>query len=86
MGGIATLSSKGQVTIPKDIRDFLALEQMDKLVFTVVNKDMVLVKPVKKDFLDFGGSVKPKEKPENYSKVRKVTMKKIVESVVSRGK
>lgn len=86
MGGIATLSSKGQVTVPKDIRDFLALEQADKLIFTVINRDLIAVKPVKKSFLDFGGSVEPKEKPEDFGKIRSKVMRKIAESVVKRGK
>ena len=74
---VSTLSSKGQITIPKEIRDFLALEEMDKLIFTTINKNLLLVKPLKKDFLEFGGSIKPKHKPEDFRKVRELVMKKL---------
>jgi len=81
MGGVATLSSKGQVTIPREIRDFMLLEKMDKLIFTALGKDLLLVKPVKKDFLAFGGSVTPKRRPENFDKVREEVLKKIGQSI-----
>ncbi|MBM3282819.1 AbrB/MazE/SpoVT family DNA-binding domain-containing protein [Candidatus Gottesmanbacteria bacterium] len=78
---MATLSSKGQVTIPREIRDFMLLEKMDKLIFTALGKDLLLVKPVKKDFLAFGGSVTPKRRPENFDKVREEVLKKIGQSI-----
>lgn len=73
---VATLSSKGQITIPKKIRDLLALQQMDRLVFNTTAENWLLAKPLKKTFLDFGGSVKPKKKPEDFSKIRKYVLKK----------
>ena len=35
---ISTISSKGQVTIPKKIRDFLQLGTYDKIVFIPMEK------------------------------------------------
>lgn len=85
MGGIAVLSSKGQITIPKEIRDFLSLEQEDKLVFTAVSKNLLMVKPLNKNFLDFGGSVKARKIPQDFSQIRKQTMIKLAKSIVNKG-
>jgi antitoxin PrlF len=37
MGDITTLTSKGQVTIPKEIRDTLGLKPNDKIQFFIEN-------------------------------------------------
>jgi len=52
---IATLTSKGQVTLPVAVRRALALEQGDKLMFTVRGKSVVIEKTF--DFLGLAGSV-----------------------------
>lgn len=43
---IATLTTKGQITIPKDIRQRLLLQTGDKVDFTVTESGEVLLKPV----------------------------------------
>jgi AbrB family looped-hinge helix DNA binding protein len=40
---IGTVSSKGQITIPKKIREFLDVETSDKLVFTPLENGKVLI-------------------------------------------
>ncbi|MBK1706963.1 AbrB/MazE/SpoVT family DNA-binding domain-containing protein [Halochromatium glycolicum] len=42
----ATLTTKGQITIPKHIRDRLMLHAGDKLDFTLTETGDVLLKPV----------------------------------------
>ena len=42
----ATLTSKGQITIPKHIRERLMLQTGDKLDFTLTEAGDVLLKPV----------------------------------------
>lgn len=37
MGRVTTLTRKGQVTIPKEVRDALGLKPHDKIAFTVEN-------------------------------------------------
>ena len=54
------LTKKGQVTIPKQIRDFLEIEEGDKVLFEIRGKDVYLV-PIKKTIFDFRGKVKKKE-------------------------
>ena len=48
----ARLTKKGQVTIPKAIRDFLEIETGDKVLFEIRGKDVVLI-PIKKTIFDF---------------------------------
>lgn len=57
---LATVTSKGQVTIPKAIRDRLNLEAGQKLIFEAHGDSVQLSKPI--DLLDLAGTVKtPKE-------------------------
>ncbi len=42
----ATLTTKGQITIPKDIRERLLLQTGDKVDFTLTESGDVLLKPV----------------------------------------
>jgi AbrB family looped-hinge helix DNA binding protein len=53
---LATVTSKGQVTIPKEIRDLLRIRTHDKLDF-MLDGDRVLLVPVK-TLLDLRGAVK----------------------------
>lgn len=41
MSAEATLTSKGQLTIPKDVRDMLALKPGDTIAWTVVDNHLV---------------------------------------------
>lgn len=43
-----TLTSKGQITIPKIIRDFIGLHTGDKIEFVITEKNEVLLKPITK--------------------------------------
>ena len=84
---ITTITSKGQITIPKAIREALSLKSNDRLIFTRLSQDTVgmkMVKP-KKDLLSLGGSITPKQKPENFAKVRQQTLRKIAATVMKRG-
>jgi AbrB family looped-hinge helix DNA binding protein len=44
----ATLTSKGQITIPKLVRDSLALHAGDKIEFVLTENNEVLLKPITK--------------------------------------
>lgn len=45
----ATITSKGQVTIPKKIRDKLGLQAGDHLNFDIDSEGKIIIQPEKKD-------------------------------------
>lgn len=49
-----TLSSKGQVTLPKELRDALNLKPGDQVVYTAVDGELI-VTPKNVDFADLAG-------------------------------
>ena len=49
-----TLSSKGQVTLPKEMRDALKLRPGDQLIYSVVG-DRIIVTPKNIDLKDLAG-------------------------------
>ena len=60
---IATLTSKGQLTLPLEIRRALGLQKSDRVQISVENGEAIL-KPLKGTILDHAGSVKlPQNKP-----------------------
>jgi AbrB family looped-hinge helix DNA binding protein len=56
MDAAARITSKGQVTVPKAVRDVLGIKEGDQVVFRVEGKRAVLARTP--DFLDLAGSVK----------------------------
>lgn len=55
MDSSARLTSKGQVTIPKSVREALELHQGDQVVFRVERKRAIVAKTP--DFIEMAGSV-----------------------------
>ncbi len=58
-----TLSSKGQVTIPKTIRKRHHLEPGDKIEFLENNQGVITVVPVTEDVTRLKGIIQKPEKP-----------------------
>lgn len=56
---LATLTSKGQVTIPIDVREALDLQPQDKLNFTVLPDGTVIVRAKKRSVRDLAGLLEP---------------------------
>lgn len=59
----ATITSKGQITIPKDIRKLLDLNSGDKINFIVEDSGEVRIVPLIKDVSTLKGIVAPPKKP-----------------------
>lgn len=55
MDALARLTSKGQVTIPKMVRDALELHEGDEIVFRVERKRAIVAKTP--SFIELAGSV-----------------------------
>lgn len=55
MDTVARLSSKGQVTVPKAVREALGVAEGDELIFHVEGNRAILARTP--DFLDLAGSV-----------------------------
>ncbi|MBI4704912.1 MAG: type II toxin-antitoxin system PrlF family antitoxin [Deltaproteobacteria bacterium] len=56
----ATLTSKGQVTVPKPVRQALGLRTGDRLLFRVRDDGVVVIEVEGADILALRGVIKPK--------------------------
>jgi len=72
----ARVTSKGQVTLPKAIRDALGLAESSIVEFALTDGGALLT-PVKGGFLARFGTVKPRRRPEDWSGVRSETAKQV---------
>ena len=59
----ATLTSKGQITFPKAIRDQLGLQAGDKLEFSVFENGQLLITPKKSSVTALKGMLPKPKKP-----------------------
>ena len=82
----ARLTSKGQLTIPKDVRDALGLRAGDRVFFTVRDGAAVLAKVP--DFLELAGSVPvpPELSGKSWTEIREETWRRVAHDVVERSK
>lgn len=86
---IATISSKGQITIPKDVQKMMNVTYGSK-VMLYPDKDMLMVKPLRKSLVEqTAGSlahlIPPEKRGIPWSKVIKETQK-IVAKKLAEGK
>lgn len=60
----ATLTTKGQVTIPKEVREHLGVDTGDRLSFVVQEDGTVIVKPITRHVRELGGFLhRPGQRP-----------------------
>jgi antitoxin PrlF len=52
---LATITSKGQITIPKDIRDCLGLQPKDQIQFTLISDQTVILRVKKRSIKELYG-------------------------------
>jgi len=61
---LSTMTSKGQTTIPKDIRDALCLQPQDQIQFTLTSDGSVIMRAKKRSIKEmFGLLHDPTRKP-----------------------
>ena len=77
---MAKVSSKGQITLPKELRDAIGLDRGDTVLFRVEDGYAVLAKIP--SFLDLAGSVPvpPHLRGQSWSKIREETARKRAEA------
>lgn len=74
------LTSKGQATIPKEIRDYLDLRAGDRVIFLRKGSSVVL-QGLKETLLDLRGSVQARQRPEDFHQVRQQVKRRIARKV-----
>src|SRR6266403_1416859 len=79
-----SVTEKGQVTIPQEIRRIMGLQPRDKVRFKVEG-DEVKISRASSKLLQWFGSVTPRNKPEDFEKIREEFEKEVAEDVASGG-
>ncbi len=75
---LATMTSKGQITIPKEIRDSLKLSTGDKIEFILTNSREALLRPVSKKVDEvFGRLYQPNRNPASIEEMNAAIAKRI---------
>ena len=58
----ATLTGKGQTTIPKEIRDSLGMKPGDRMTFTLMPDGTVIMRMKNKRVMDLAGTLQKKSR------------------------
>ncbi|MBC8255412.1 MAG: AbrB/MazE/SpoVT family DNA-binding domain-containing protein [Ardenticatenia bacterium] len=78
---IRTVTTKGQVTIPAEIRRLLEVEPGDKVIFRV-REGTVQLQPVAMTLEDAFGAVTPRSQPEDLADRRDTAIEEHVKKVM----
>ena len=79
---ISVITSKGQTTIPKTVRDSLHLKPKDKLLY-IVEGDHAIVRPLHGSLLGLKGIFKGVVKgPIDFKKLREETKRIVAQKIV----
>ena len=57
MADPTTMTSKGQVTVPREIRERLGLKSGDKMAFTMLSDGTVVMRPKTRRLADLAGAL-----------------------------
>jgi len=74
----SVLTKKSQITLPKQIRDFLGVKAGERISF-VIEDNTVKIVPIKSKIEENFGKVKPIQKPEDFKQIREFVEQKIVQ-------
>ena len=75
-----TVTSKGQVTIPIELRRALNIKPKDRVAFKLV-KGEIRLQPVRSRLLAGFGAVTPKNRPEDFQRIRREIEEEIAREV-----
>ena len=79
---MTTLTQKGQVTIPLEIRVRLGLKPRDKVLFELEG-EVVRLRPAISKLLAGYGAVTPTRRPEDFEKLRQEFENEVAEEVLA---
>ena len=77
----STITQRGQVTIPAEIRRLLGLKPKDKVAFTIEDGEVRLA-PASFDLASAYGSVKPAQMPEDFEEVSRIAKDDKAEKII----
>ena len=77
----STVTEKGQVTIPIEMRRALGLKPRDRVEFELVNGGVRLL-PAKSTLLAGYGAVQPRERPEDFQRIRREVEEEMAEACI----
>ena len=76
-----TITQRGQVTIPAEVRRVLGVKHRDKVTFTIKDGEVRLA-PASFSLESAYGSVKPSKKPEDFDEVSRTAKEAKAEETV----
>lgn len=77
-----TITRRGQVTIPAEVRRLLKVKPMDKVSFTIIDGNEVRLAPAAFTLESAYGSVTPSRKPEDFKKIAQAAKEAKAEETV----
>ncbi|HEY75555.1 MAG TPA: AbrB/MazE/SpoVT family DNA-binding domain-containing protein [Thermoflexia bacterium] len=80
----AKVTSKGQITLPKGLRERLGLRPGDRVTF-VEQEGKITIEPFSDDILIWYGALRTDGPPADLKKVRETVRQAIAEEVVREG-
>lgn len=75
----STITTKGQVTIPRLVREYLGVKPADTVEFTIKDGAVVLRKPMHLSLDDVFGAVTPVSRPEDFKARRDAAIEEHIE-------
>lgn len=78
---IASITQRGQVTIPAEVQRLLGIKPRDKVTF-IIEDSQVRLAPVRFTIETAYGSVKPLNRPEDFDEIARVAKEEHAERVV----
>lgn len=80
----STVTVKGQVTIPLEIRKALGLKPRDRVTF-VLEDGMARILPWKSKLEAGFGAVKPSKMPEDFKELRRMAMEEVAQRALEKN-
>jgi antitoxin PrlF len=82
---VKTITTKGQVTIPVEIRRLLGVKANDQIRFRII-EGKVEIEPVSMTLEETFASVTPIQRPENFSELRAIAREERIDRVLQKTK